>query len=303
MPNLFNVCGIQCFIRGLPHLIEYMPGSKDARRLIPDTENELDFYAVSRKYPLPDDPSFDTASPYEESERSTKSQHVPSPDLASEASWCKDKMPPARRAAFMSNTYALKGVETDPAPRVNTMAASGATIAPAPFGSTIISQIEDLVNSAAGAPKATPRINYLHDIMGYIAATGATAAAPSSANNATVPVAEFAPFAYQQHFGAPELSTDALSHLQEVIARNSRSNQFLAVAGLNANIGGLQQQQQQQQAQNPAGNLGHILAGLQHSQPQPPLVQQGSVQTHSELHSALLAAFLRSTAAPPSYGS
>jgi hypothetical protein len=299
MSNLFAVYDIQCFIRGLPHLIEYMPGSKDARRLIPDPENELDFYAISTKYPLPDDPNFDTTSPYQESERSTKSQDVTSPDLASEPSWFKDKMPPAKRPAFMSNTDALKGVETVPAPRVSTMAARGAAVAPAPFGSPIISQIEDLVNSAAGAPKVTPRINYLHDIMDYIAVAGATAVAPPSANKVPVPVADVPPFAHRQHFGAPDLSTDALSHLKEFIDRNNRSNQFMAAAALNANIGGLQQQAQ---VQNPAGNVGHILAGLQQSQPQLPLVRQESVQTRSVLHSELLAAFLRSTAPPPSYG-
>jgi hypothetical protein len=265
-----------------------MPESKDARRLVPDPENELDFYAISSKYPLPDDPNFDLTSPQEESGKSIKSQ-AGSPHVASEASWLMDKMPPAKRPTLMSNAYALKGVEVVTAPRVNTMAASAA-VAPTPFGAPIVSQSEDLANITTGASKATPRINYLHDIMGYIA----TASAPSSANKAPVPIATAAPFARREHFGAPELSTDALSHLQEAISRNNRNNQFLAVAALNANIGGLQQQAQ---VQNPAGNIGHILAGLQHTQSPPPLVQQGSVQTHSEL----LAAYLRSAAAAPSY--
>jgi hypothetical protein len=298
IPNVFILCGIQCFIRGLPHLIEYMPGSKDARRLIPDPDNELDFYAVSSKHPLPDDPNFDTTGPLEESERSSKSQDVTSPNVASEASWINDKMPPAKRPAFVSNADALKGVEAVPVPRVNTMAASGAAVAPATFGSPIISQIEDLVNSAVGAPKAAPRINHVHDIMGYFAAAGATAVAPSLTNRAPVPVTAVGPFPYHHHFGAPELSVGALSHLQEVINRNNRSNQLMAMTALNANTGGLQQQAQ---VQIPAGNLGHIFTGLQHSQPQPHQVQQGSLQRHSELRSDLLAAFLRSTAAPPSY--
>lgn len=42
-------------LRGLPHLCKYMPKPKDARRLIPDPENEPDFYAISKVYPLPDD--------------------------------------------------------------------------------------------------------------------------------------------------------------------------------------------------------------------------------------------------------
>lgn len=45
-------------LRGLPHLCKYMPKPKDARRLIPDPENEPDFYRISKMYPLPDDPAF-----------------------------------------------------------------------------------------------------------------------------------------------------------------------------------------------------------------------------------------------------
>lgn len=40
-------------LRGLPHLSSYMPGPKDARRLLPDPENEPDFYKISELYPLP----------------------------------------------------------------------------------------------------------------------------------------------------------------------------------------------------------------------------------------------------------
>jgi hypothetical protein len=284
-------------MRGLPHLIEYMPESKDARRLVPDPENELDFYAISSKYPLPDDPNFDMTSPLEEGEKSTKSHAVTSSHLTSEASWFKDQMPPAKRPALMSYTDALKGAEAFPAHRVNMMAASAAA-APAPFGLVNSTPGASWLNDQMSSGKATPRTSYLHDIMGYIA----SAEAPSPAKKAPVPVAAAAPVTRREHFGAPDLSADALSHFQEVINRNNRNNQFLAVAALNANLGGLQQQQQQQQqqqAQNSAGNLGHILAGLQQSQPQPPLVQQGSARTHSEL----LAAFLRSNGAAPSYGS
>jgi hypothetical protein len=42
-------------LRGLPHLCRYMPEARDARRLIPDPENEPDFYSISRVFPLPDD--------------------------------------------------------------------------------------------------------------------------------------------------------------------------------------------------------------------------------------------------------
>lgn len=45
-------------LRGMPHLSKYMPEPKEARHLTPDPEHELDFYAISRTYPLPDDPNF-----------------------------------------------------------------------------------------------------------------------------------------------------------------------------------------------------------------------------------------------------
>jgi hypothetical protein len=41
-------------LRGLPHLAKYMPEIKDARRLIPDPESELDFEGISKVFPLPD---------------------------------------------------------------------------------------------------------------------------------------------------------------------------------------------------------------------------------------------------------
>jgi hypothetical protein len=45
-------------LRGLPHLAKFMPKPKDARRQIPDPENEPNFCEITRKYPLPDDPDF-----------------------------------------------------------------------------------------------------------------------------------------------------------------------------------------------------------------------------------------------------
>ena len=40
-------------LRGLPHLCQYMPRSKDARRLIPDPENEPNFEVISKAFPVP----------------------------------------------------------------------------------------------------------------------------------------------------------------------------------------------------------------------------------------------------------
>jgi hypothetical protein len=43
----------ECMLRGLPHLLKYMPPGRDSRRLIPDPDHEPDFYAISRLFPLP----------------------------------------------------------------------------------------------------------------------------------------------------------------------------------------------------------------------------------------------------------
>ena len=43
----------ELFLRGLPHLIKYMAPPKDARRLIPDPDNEPNFYAISKQFPVP----------------------------------------------------------------------------------------------------------------------------------------------------------------------------------------------------------------------------------------------------------
>lgn len=43
-------------LRGLPHLCKFMPEPRDARRLLPDPEHEPDFYALAKRFPLPEDP-------------------------------------------------------------------------------------------------------------------------------------------------------------------------------------------------------------------------------------------------------
>jgi hypothetical protein len=40
-------------LRGLPHLGKYMPPFKACRRLVPDPDNEPDFYTISLLWPLP----------------------------------------------------------------------------------------------------------------------------------------------------------------------------------------------------------------------------------------------------------
>ena len=44
----------ECMLRGMPHLCKFMPEPRDARRLIPDPDNEPDFYAITKNFPLPD---------------------------------------------------------------------------------------------------------------------------------------------------------------------------------------------------------------------------------------------------------
>jgi hypothetical protein len=61
-------------LRGLPHLCKYMPTPKDARRLIADPQNEPNFYEISKKYPLPDDPEYGKG---ETSENASKNATAP----------------------------------------------------------------------------------------------------------------------------------------------------------------------------------------------------------------------------------
>lgn len=41
-----------------------MPEAKDARRLIPDPDNEPNFYKIAKAFPLPDDPEGEMVAPY-----------------------------------------------------------------------------------------------------------------------------------------------------------------------------------------------------------------------------------------------
>ena len=54
-------------LRSLPHLAIYMPRSRNARRLIPDPDNEPDLYAISEQFPVPGAPDDDLSDvPVEE---------------------------------------------------------------------------------------------------------------------------------------------------------------------------------------------------------------------------------------------
>jgi len=66
----------------MPHLCKYMPQPKNARRLIPDPENEPDFYRISELFPLNGETSKPTASeprPDEKKSPSNSSHNTPAP--------------------------------------------------------------------------------------------------------------------------------------------------------------------------------------------------------------------------------
>jgi len=90
-------------LRGLPHLTKYMPEPKDARRLIPDPENELNFYAISKKYPLPDDPGFGKNDPSSVKALLDQKPAAASPSrrLASQVDWMQNQLPAAKRQAVI----------------------------------------------------------------------------------------------------------------------------------------------------------------------------------------------------------
>ena len=77
-----------------------MPAPKDSRPLTADPENEPDFYAISRKYPLPDDPDCcklkkdleGSAAAAAPALVSPASQHASSGRLAPNVSWLEQQM-------------------------------------------------------------------------------------------------------------------------------------------------------------------------------------------------------------------
>lgn len=79
-----------------------MPKPKDARRLIPDPENEPDFYAISQVYPLPD-----------EEEYREKQASKPAPE---------DELPEAGMPRFASDLIGLNNDGLPPAKRTRTVA-------------------------------------------------------------------------------------------------------------------------------------------------------------------------------------
>jgi hypothetical protein len=238
-----------------------MPEPKDARRLIPDPENELDFYATSSKYPLPDDPGFDMAKPVEEVDELKKraaSEPVAITRDTSEASWFQEQMPPAKRPALQSDASAIMSlVAASAAAPVNktpfpaSAVSSRGSVGALNVSASAMSRLQDATNSVSKASflngqntQALMAMSNSNDIKNLVAVAGA----PS--NLLQVPWAPSSP--------------GGLSQLQDVINSN---NQLLATA-LRAQLESVQQQPLQHQQQlpefgaNSSGLTTEILAAL-----------------------------------------
>jgi hypothetical protein len=210
-----------------------MPEPKDARRLIPDPENEPDFYAVSTMYPLPDDPDFEMTKPVEEADENKKraaSEPVTITRHASEASWFQKQMPPAKRPALEPDVSASMGL-------VPSAPVASVDKTPFPVSAVFSRGSVDAPNVCASAANGAPKISlpngqstqaFMANIDGI---KDLMAVAGSSSNPSQFPCASS--------------SSHVLSQLQDVINSN---NQLLAAA-LRAQLESVPQPQQQQQHQ------------------------------------------------------
>jgi hypothetical protein len=235
-----------------------MPEPKDARRLIPDPENELDFYAVSSEYPLPDDPGFEMAKPVEDADESKKrtasERHSPEP------SCFQKQAPPAKRPALQSDTSAILGRvahtavapldrTTFPASAVSSResmeavphfqeAASGASKAALPNGQSSQAFIanNDVVNNlmaGAGGPsnlsqfsRASSNADVLSQLQDVINSNNQLLVAALRARLESVPQAEPQPqVPLQQQQQLPEIGSNPLT--AEILAAMLRARRGL----------------------------------------------------------------------------
>jgi hypothetical protein len=240
-------------LRGLPHLTKYMPEPKNSHRLIPDPDNEPDFYAISSKHPLPDDPYFDMAKPEETSKKPPENEPLATPRLVSETSWFNDQMPPAKRSSLESNMY-------------NVAAAASAQVSTAP--SPLVSYADNVPGLVAAASRGKANTQPMMPSEGSWFNGQHVLANPSALtfkdDDVTVTSLLAAATAAMVHkvptplaacsipLVAPRLYGDAtsiLSQLQDVINEN---NKFLLVAALQAGLlgsgGGFSQLRAHQQA-------------------------------------------------------
>jgi hypothetical protein len=225
-------------LRGLPHLTKYMPEPKNSQRLIPDPDNEPDFYAISSKHPLPDDPYFDMANPEETSKQPPENEATPR--LASETSWFNDQMPPAKRPSLEVNVC-------------NVAAATEAQVSTAP--SPLVSYADIVPGLVAAASRGKANTRPMMPSEGfwfngqYVLANPSTlifkdedvtvtsllaAATAAILHKVPTPLAASSvpPLAAPRLYGD---TTSILSQLQDVINEN---NKLLLVAALQAGLGG-----------------------------------------------------------------
>jgi hypothetical protein len=232
--TIFFCFSPQFFLRGLPHLANYMPESKDARRLIPDPENELDFYAVSSKYPFSDDPAFKMPKPVEEADESKKRAASEAGTVtrhSQEPSWFQKQTPLVKRPALQSDTSAVLGRvsyaevvpldrTTFPASAVSSResvgavsrfqeAASGASQTSLPNGQSsqaLVMANNDVVNNlmaVAGGPSnllelSSSNANVLSQLQDVINSNNQLLAAALRARLESVPQAQQVPLQQQQ---------------------------------------------------------------------------------------------------------
>jgi hypothetical protein len=228
-------------LQGLPHLTTYMPEPKNSQRLIPDPDNEPDFYAISSKHPLPDDPDFNMAKPEETSKKPPKKEPAAAPRLASEASWFNDQIPPAKRPTLASNVYNVAAATADQISKAslplesyadNTLglaaAASGEKVNKPPIllAGARLSSEGSWFNGQHVQAKPPAFLSMDENVSRLVAA--ATAAPPSASSTPRV-------------YG--DGTTNILSQLQDVINEN---NKLLLVAALQAGLGGISQPRHQQ---------------------------------------------------------
>ncbi|KAI2509157.1 DNA binding protein [Fragilaria crotonensis] len=115
----------ECFLRGMPWLCKYMPKPKNARLLIPDPENEPDFYTLSKVSPLPDQAQDESASP------SVPKKH------SSSTKWGQSRPSPTKDATRFACAEAASDVAGQPKTALQHPTISTAALG-APFNTAIL---------------------------------------------------------------------------------------------------------------------------------------------------------------------
>lgn len=93
----------ECMLRGLPHLTKYMPEAREARRKLPDPENEPNFDSISQRFPLPQLPCGEgSVSAVLMRSSSPASSEENAPTIVSVSDDYDLSAPPAKRLAMSS---------------------------------------------------------------------------------------------------------------------------------------------------------------------------------------------------------